>query len=1289
VTKSGALVPYVPRLTLEWARADERVSGGAAAWQVVEGTMVFADISGFTKMSERLARHGKVGAEEVTDAINTCFEQLLAIAYASGGSLLKFGGDALLLLFAGDDHANRAAHAAVGMRHRLRTVGRLQTSSGLVVLRISIGVHSGSFDFFALGDSHRELLVAGRDASLTVAAEGSATAGEIVMSAATAALLPARCRGPERGDGFLLRAPPGRAPIEPIVATDAGPVDVARYVPIAIRRHLLDGGEDSEHRSATVAFLHFDGTDEILEREGHPVLAAWLDEVVRVVQRAADTHEVTLLGSDIDHDGGKLILVAGVPRRLGDDEERMLTALRQIADTSLPIPLRIGAHTGSVFAGTVGPSYRRTFTVMGDTVNLAARVMSKANPSQVLVTPDVLERSQLTFETEALEPFSVKGKRKPVTAFALGPPSRKQRTRSQMLPLMGRAEEVTLLERALAASVEGASGFVEILGESGMGKSRLIEELRGRAGSVRCMTIRCEAYEASAPYAPFWVLLRYLLGAALDAHRDDVESMLRKTVGEVAPELLDQLPLLATPLDLAIPDSPVTAMLDPEFRRQRVDEVTAAFLLRVLPQPTVLVFEDVHHMDGPSVGLLHRLVALAPASLMLCVTRRSAEHGFVAEPDERATTLALAPLTIEQGIEAVIGATEEAPLLPREARMLAERAAGSPLFLDEMLRALGEGGSVDSLPASIDSAVTAQIDRLPNRHRQVLRRAAVLGLSFTTAELEKILAPDLPAPGDAMLTELGEFLISDGPVRLRFRHAIMRDTVYEELPFRQRRALHGRAAIALEDALGADAHAEAALLSMHFFEAQQHAQAWAYAGVAGERAQAVYANVEAATHFERAIAAARRLPDLDRHEVAAVWEKLGDVHERGGVYDDALHAYRRARRLLHDEPTLEAKLYLKEAWIPERVGRYREAVRAVRKGLAVLESAEGVEVDRQRAELCAWYAAMRQAQGRHREAIEWCERAIELARASENLVGEAHASFILDWALVSTGRFDLATHSERALEIYAQLGDLNGEAVVLSNLGAFAYFQGRWDEAVELYERGREARLRTGNDVDAAMGTANIAEVLADQGHYDTAEQYLQETLRVCRAAGYRSGAAFARNLLGRVAGRTGRFDEAYVHFDAARAEYAEAGLDADVRETEARIADCFVLECRSAEALELAEATLQVSMQESDDPPDAALLQRVRGYALLQRDDANAARVAFDASLASARARDADYEVALTLVALATLAKVVDDSERATELDLESSALLERLGVRSLPDVPLAPSSITYARPAGQYPRP
>ncbi len=581
-------------------------------------------------------------------------------------------------------------------------------------------------------------------------------------------------------------------------------------MPLAIRRHLLEGADDSEHRSATVAFLHFDGTDGIVERDGPAALAARLDETVRGVQRVVDEQEVTLLGSDIDHDGGKLILVSGVPRRVGDDEERMLTALRRIHEAELPLPLRIGAHTGPVFAGSVGPGYRRTFTVMGDTVNLAARVMSKAAPGQVLATPDVLDRSRRGFETEALEPFNVKGKKLPVTAFAVGAPMRSRRSGSDLLPLVGRDDELEVLGAELAAAANGDSRFAEIVGDGGMGKSRLVDELRARAAArpqpVQSIVIRCEAYESSAPYMPFWVLLRHLLGVGADESREAVTRRLEQSVGDRAPDLGAYLPLLGTTLDLDIDDTEETANLVPEYRRQRVGEVTVEFLSRLLAVPTMLVFEDVQHMDDSSVGLVHGLVARELPSLLLMVTRRDRRTGFVTDAD-RGHRIALGPLTIDEAADAVIRATEEAPLLPRAVRALAERAAGNPLFLDEMLRAISHDGDAETLPASIDAAVTAQIDRLSAPQRQILRRAAVLGSSFTKIELAEIVGPDLAeselaGPDEAVLEELGEFLVGDGPSGLRFRYEIMRDAAYEGLPFRQRRVLHGRAAAALEAALG-------------------------------------------------------------------------------------------------------------------------------------------------------------------------------------------------------------------------------------------------------------------------------------------------------------------------------------------------------------------------------------------------------------------------------------------------------------------------------------------------------
>jgi class 3 adenylate cyclase/tetratricopeptide (TPR) repeat protein len=1281
-TGTSALLPYLSGPGVDWARWEDAADPSAPRWQAVEGTMVFGDVSGFTKMSERLARHGKVGAEEVADAINTCFEQLLDIAYRCGGSLIKFGGDALLLLFSGDGHATRAAHAAVGMRTRLRTVGRLDTTAGRVVLRISIGVHTGTFHLFLVGGSHRELIVAGPAASETVAAEGSATAGEIVMGPPTSALLPARSRGPRRGRGYLLRSPTGPFPSLPIGPSDPGGIDLGPYVPTAIRRHLLDGGREAEHRTATVAFLHFDGTDGIVGTEGPADLASRLDAVVRTVQSAVDEHEVSFLGTDIDHDGGKIILVSGVPRRVGDDEQRMLVCLRRIVSHDLPLALRIGVHTGPVFAGDVGTEFRRTFTVMGDTVNLAARLMAKAEPGQVIATTDVLDRSSVPFSTDPLPPFMVKGKRRPVTAHAVGSAERWRGRRSDRLPLTGVADELDALREALAAVRSGDGRVVELVGEQGTGKSRLIEELT-RSSDLPVTTVVCESYEATTPYAPYWLLGRDLLGLAVDADRGEVADRLRAQLDQHLPELVTQLPLLATALDVDIGDTPETAALEPEFRRRAVAMAVTDWVAASLRRPAVLVLEDVHNMDEASQEITRNLVArLADAPGLVCIARREAATGFRADSAAHVRTLHLGPLSRQQSMEALIGASDDAPLLPHEVRLLAERSMGNPMFLEELWRARRAGAAIDGLPDTVDSAVTAQIDRLPPLDRQTLRYAAVLGTTFTERDLTDLLRgePGGSEPGVAPLyqqvripSSLEEFLTIEGSGLIRFRSVIVRDCAYEGLPFRRRKELHRRAGTRLLARLGDDSEAE--LLSLHFFYAQRYDHAWHYALVAARRARDKYANVDAALLYRRALVSARKVEGIEPAELAATWESLGDVRERAGDYRGASLAYRRARTLLGTDVVAQAELCLKEAWMPERVGRYSEAVRWIRRGLRMIEGVTDDSAGSVRAQLMSWYAQVRQAQGRSREAVSWCETAIAEARRSGNRDAEAHAMFTLDSALVWLGRHEEATHSEGALALYRDLGKLGGEAVVLNNLGAFAYFRGEWDEAAFLYAQGRDARLATGNDVDAAIGTLNIGEILSDQGRHEEGRAQLIDALRVLRAASYRYGVAYATMLLGRLAARTGQFDEAHRHFDAARAEFLESDLHFDASEVDSMVTECLILEGRSDEALDRVD--LLMGAADGGSPRGLALLQRVRGYACLQRGDPVGARDAFEASRRGAEELGAAYELLLTIMGIRSLARHEGDASLESELAPRITELVRQLGIVELPAVPIGTTTI------------
>jgi class 3 adenylate cyclase len=254
--------------------------------------------------------------------------------------------------------------------------------------------------------------------------EGAASAGQILISPETAKLLPRGCSGAALGPGLqLVRSP---VPAEWVAPADTvRPADdaIAGALPEIVRALVLGGHAAPEHRTASVAFVQFEDLDDLITREGTETAAHGLDQLVRLVQDACDHYEVCFLDSDISSDGGKIRLSAGAPRVVGDDEERMLLALREIVDGDFRLPVKAGVHRGPVFTGEVGPSYRRWYVVMGDTVNLAARVMGKAPRGHIYATREILRHAQGRFGQAALEPFAVKGKARPVQAWDVGPPT--------------------------------------------------------------------------------------------------------------------------------------------------------------------------------------------------------------------------------------------------------------------------------------------------------------------------------------------------------------------------------------------------------------------------------------------------------------------------------------------------------------------------------------------------------------------------------------------------------------------------------------------------------------------------------------------------------------------------------------------------------------------------------------------------------------------------------------------------------------------------------------------------
>ena len=263
-----------------------------------------------------------------------------------------------------------------------------------------------------MGDSHRELVVLGPVVSDTAGLEAAASAGEVLLSPQTAAALSPADLGPARDDGVLLRGHPS-APRLVLVPPTLPSADYALGVPASIRPHLRGAGQDGEHRLAVTGFVQFKGSDDLLASDGLEAVADELHRLVVAVQEACAAYGVAFMATDVDRNGGKVVLAAGAPVATPDDEDRMLFAVRDVVALRSGLSLRAGVNRGHAFVVDMGAHERRTYAVMGDVTNLAARVMGKAEPGQVLATAAVLDHVSTQFDLEPLPPVHGQGQDRP------------------------------------------------------------------------------------------------------------------------------------------------------------------------------------------------------------------------------------------------------------------------------------------------------------------------------------------------------------------------------------------------------------------------------------------------------------------------------------------------------------------------------------------------------------------------------------------------------------------------------------------------------------------------------------------------------------------------------------------------------------------------------------------------------------------------------------------------------------------------------------------------------------
>jgi len=1176
----------------------------------ISGAAIFADISGFTPLTEALATElgAQRGAEELTSTLNVVFDAVLGELHRCGGSVIYFSGDAVTCWLDGDD-GMLATACGLCMQRAMARVETVTTPKGSTVhLGMKIAVAAGHARRFVVGDPTIQLIdvLAGSLMDRLANAEHHAEKGEVVVDAPTLEALGARVelalvRGQGAGQVGVVGALSGELPaLPPPKAYPRLPRSVVRQwlLPPVYERMRAGRGEFlSELRPAVPMFVRFGGIDYDNDPEAHLLL----DHFIRRAQQVIDRHGGNLLQLTIGDKGAYLYAVFGAPLAHEDDASRACAAALDVLALeggTAATGLQVGISGGRIRSGTYGHWHRRAFSCLGDPVNLAARLMGAAPPGEIYVSAAVARDAGDSFAFEELADIRVKGKSAPVAVRRLTGRTRRAHYRRArpVHPLVGRSTELAAL-LSLAETAKAARGqVVGIMAEAGMGKSRLTEELIGVLGSrgMRAYAGEAASVGSATSYLAWQPIWAGLLGVE-HASEGDPAPELRQALEAVDPSLVSRLPLLGALLGISIADNDLTRGFDAKLRKSSLESLLLRYLtVRAAEEPLVLVLEDCHWLDPLSVDLLEVLArAVSALPVLVLLTYRPGSFGAPKLP--HTTVLELDRLDPESCRQLVADRLEELygpetllsePLL----RRLAERAEGNAFYLEELVNYLhAEGADVTDelaasveLPPSLASLVLSRIDTLSEAPRRTLKVASVVGRDFGVDVLTGAY-PDLGArpkvTGYLRRLCAYDLVVHEEPAAdgYAFKHAVIREVAYDSLPFATRSVLHGRVGAWLE----ANSPQALDLLAHHFWYSTDEGKKREYLLRAGEAAEARYANEAAVDYYRRA---APLLTDRDRGPLLL---KLGAVLELRGQWSEAESVYTEALDLakaLGDSGAL-AWAHASRSVPLRKQGRYYESEQELDEARGVFQQLGDTPGLAKVAHLRGSIANLR---GDPQKSREYFAQSLEMYRVLGDRRREAQLLGNLGVPAMHLAEYEVAQElAEQALFIRRELRELWGIGASLNNLGMVAYLRKQYAEARSHFEEGLRAALEAGDLYGVAVTKHNLGNTTRELGDRHAAGDHYLEALRSYALSGDRWSlcmlfddiAIFAAPGSPQEAVRlVGASDGLRELIGSPRLDYQEAELEGGVAEARERLGPDAAAELAAGRALDLEAATYLAS---------------------------------------------------------------------------------------------------------------
>jgi class 3 adenylate cyclase/tetratricopeptide (TPR) repeat protein len=933
-------------------------------------------------------------------------------------------------------------------------------------------------------------------------------------------------------------------------ATD--PADLtrlARYLPSAISDRLSDPAAalagQSEHRQVTVLFAYVElGTsDNDCDPEAIATINDRLAECFDIIR----DERGSIARIDPYMTGHKLLVLFGAPIRHGHDELNALACARRLLQQSDErFRLRIGLATGPLYCGNVGAAQRREYTVMGGGINMAARLMAKADAQQILIDQQLRDRLPEQVQTEPIT-LALKGVGSQVTVYRFVGLSDTERDQLDCDTVVGQSAELDQVAALWSSAREGQTQVVTITAESGVGKTTFLQRLRRRLSDEPCLMLD----GAQAVLHDNGWLARLLLEALLQPAVSDHGS-LRHLIADRTEDRW--LPLLADFLNEEIPDNRWTRGLSPELRLAKTGEIFSSLIRSALTSPQILLIDDLDRTDELSQTLIRAVLDTSDLPLLAVATACTE----IAPPAEENspncyTQVELAAPTIAQWQEHFAETFEPDH---RETDFLArvlEVSGGNPQFITQFLGQCREDQIIVANPISgkwelastgvdivppenLTNLSLAALDRLPQTERYMLKCASVTLVDFTLADL-RLLADEIPPDQHRKFLEhmvsAGHLLTGSTPGRYHFARRSMRDAVYGCLPEAILRGLHSRCAEILESSSEA---VPDSVLAYHLFRAGDDRRGFDYSYRSARKASEVHSPGEASRYFDQCEQILHRT-SFDRLSEPRLFEFHDDfaqflVHE--GEHGRAYRIIRRWRRWAR---STESRSQLLKAtittagvlWQQSLYGRCRVFLEAILR--QPTDTIDPVLLARTN----TYLAQVERRTGEFKNAVVAAQKSIELARTCKDIPAEASAHNELGLALWSAGKLtEAATAFENCLELSSQVESMYDAAKTTNNLAIIYWELGDLLTAERLMSQAVETFRSTGDRRNESYASGNIASLYRIFGQIRQSRERFQRADLIFERFGDRHAHFYTVGNLGDLDLILGNLDQAADRFDQA-----------------------------------------------------------------------------------------------------------------------------------------------------------